>query len=443
MPKVQDRGGIYYFPNEEVGITANSVCVYKDAYGRYQSKGKLINGKKDGKWTWWYEDGKWTWLWNANDQLKSEGSYISGKLDGKSTRWHENGQKELEGNYKDGREDGKWTTWHSNGQIKSETNYKDGKLDGKWTGWYRNGQIKSEINYKDGKQDGKWTGWYENGQIAYEANYINGKPDGKWTEWWGNGQLKSERNYKDGKLDGKWTEWHENGQLQLERIFQDGKLVLWDENSQSKEAYKDGKLLAPLAPWYERYRWLLIAPLLILVYVIRRVNRRHTSSKKTSEVNQITGDKDSVLLAGVAVGAISPTLFLSDFLGFDTSSKLLTGLLSVPLVSIIWLCLSGLRNKSAMPSLRHFAHLIPISLFALLPLFFAVNAIMGSSSSDYELLPGLAITGALVGAIFSAPYASYVGSDNKVALGIFLLMCLLAGALVIMVNGSSGTAMVN
>ena len=165
------------------------------------------------------------------------------------------------------------------------------QLDGKWTGWYRNGQIKSEINYKDGKQDGKWTGWYENGQIAYEANYINGKPDGKWTEWWGNGQLKSERNYKDGKLDGKWTGWHENGQLQLERIFQDGKLVLWDENSQSKEAYKDGKLLAPLAPWYERYWWLWFIPLalilLLLVYAILRVRGRHTSSKKTREENQV------------------------------------------------------------------------------------------------------------------------------------------------------------
>jgi len=29
MPKVQDRGGVYYFPNEEVGITAGSLCVYK------------------------------------------------------------------------------------------------------------------------------------------------------------------------------------------------------------------------------------------------------------------------------------------------------------------------------------------------------------------------------------------------------------------------------
>ena len=41
------------FPNEETGITASSVCVYRDAYGQYQSQGKLKNGKEDGKWTRW------------------------------------------------------------------------------------------------------------------------------------------------------------------------------------------------------------------------------------------------------------------------------------------------------------------------------------------------------------------------------------------------------
>ena len=44
QPGIQDRGGVYYFPNEEMGITATSICVYKDAYGQYASKGELKNG---------------------------------------------------------------------------------------------------------------------------------------------------------------------------------------------------------------------------------------------------------------------------------------------------------------------------------------------------------------------------------------------------------------
>ena len=47
QPDVQDREGVLYFPNEEVGITATSICVYKDAYGQYESKGELIKGVPD------------------------------------------------------------------------------------------------------------------------------------------------------------------------------------------------------------------------------------------------------------------------------------------------------------------------------------------------------------------------------------------------------------
>ena len=64
QPNVQYRGGIYYFPNEEVGITATSICVYKDAYGQYRSKGKLNNGNFDGKWNRWSKTGQMMSEWN-------------------------------------------------------------------------------------------------------------------------------------------------------------------------------------------------------------------------------------------------------------------------------------------------------------------------------------------------------------------------------------------
>ena len=60
------------------------------------------------------------------------------------------GQRKLKGKVKDGKRDGKWTWWYLNGQIWTETNYKDGKKDGKWTIWHENGQIWIEANYKDG-----------------------------------------------------------------------------------------------------------------------------------------------------------------------------------------------------------------------------------------------------------------------------------------------------
>ena len=107
QPDVQKRGDVFYLPNEEVGITATSICVYKYQDGQYASKGKLKNGK----------------------------------LDGKHTAWYENGQKNYEANFKDHKDHGKWTAWYENGQIGYEKNYNYGKADGKHTSWYENGQI--------------------------------------------------------------------------------------------------------------------------------------------------------------------------------------------------------------------------------------------------------------------------------------------------------------
>ena len=90
-PKVQTRNGVFYLPNQQEPFTGENLCVYTN--GQYHSKGDLLNGLGDGKWTWWYE----------------------------------NGQISQEGNYKDDEMDGKWIWWHKNGQIKSEATYKDGE----------------------------------------------------------------------------------------------------------------------------------------------------------------------------------------------------------------------------------------------------------------------------------------------------------------------------
>jgi antitoxin component YwqK of YwqJK toxin-antitoxin module len=106
-----------------------------------------------------------------------------------------------EGNYKDGKRDGKWTHWYEDGLKLSEENYKDGKRDGKWTHWYEDGLKLQEGNYKDGKRDGMWTTWYENGLKWTVENYKDAMKDGKSTEWFANGQIKTEENYKYGKKE--------------------------------------------------------------------------------------------------------------------------------------------------------------------------------------------------------------------------------------------------
>ena len=155
QPGVQDRGDDIhelYFPNEEVGITATSVCVFKDAYGQIGDKGELIKGIQQGKWISYYT----------------------------------NGLKEVEVNYKDGKRDGKVTFWSRKGQKQQEHYEKDGRREGELIGWFQNGQVREKMYYKDSVFDGTVTLWQENGKKWIEAVFVNGKRIGEckiFNEW--------------------------------------------------------------------------------------------------------------------------------------------------------------------------------------------------------------------------------------------------------------------
>ena len=141
QPGVQERNGVFYFPNEEVGITATSICVFKDAFGQYRSQGKIKNGKYHGKWTSWYD----------------------------------NGQKEFEGIFKDGIPYNNIFRWSKDGQITGEMNLIDGNQIGSLYTYYDNGQLQSEEHYKNDESDGKFSWWYENGQIELEVIFKEGE----------------------------------------------------------------------------------------------------------------------------------------------------------------------------------------------------------------------------------------------------------------------------
>ena len=69
---------------------------------------------------------------------------------------------------------------------------------------------------------------------------------------------------------------------------------------------------------------------------------------------------------------------------------------AVPLVAVIWRALS---TESTKPSLWHFAHFIPIAFFALL-----ATAFVGVAGF---------VIGAIVGVIFSVPFAAFVGFGRR------------------------------
>ena len=90
---LQDRNGIKYEVNSEVGFT--------------------------GKYVEYFENG----------QKRIEEHLKLGKRNGLKTDWYENGQKKLEGNHKDGKADGFLVSWHENGQKMMESTFKDNELN--------------------------------------------------------------------------------------------------------------------------------------------------------------------------------------------------------------------------------------------------------------------------------------------------------------------------
>jgi antitoxin component YwqK of YwqJK toxin-antitoxin module len=278
QPGVQGRDNRWFFPNEPDGISALSICVHKDAYGQYQSKGKLKNGRPHGHWDSWHTNGQkefegtfikgeidfaiGTSQWNEygqismqaklnegklvslerdyfdktvlsngkmENQIKSEINYVDEMRHGKNLYWYENGQLSAEVIFKDDMRNGKALYWYENGQLSSEINYKDDQWNGLYIEWYENGQLKhTEVDYKDGEavfKDGKWIQWYENGQKKSESVIVNNITNGKETSWYENGQIEKVGIYKENKKEGKWTYWDESGETMVYEIYKDGELV--------------------------------------------------------------------------------------------------------------------------------------------------------------------------------------------------------------------------
>ena len=89
----------------------------------------------------------------------------------KEIGYYPDGQKRIEGEYREGKREGKWTYWYNNGNKWSEAVYKAGLRDGKSTVWHENGRKYYEGNYSAGERTGRWRFWDEEGTLLKQGNY--------------------------------------------------------------------------------------------------------------------------------------------------------------------------------------------------------------------------------------------------------------------------------
>ena len=88
---------------------------------------------------------------------------MNGKLQGKETWWYEHGQKSHETTWVQGRRHGLTSNWYEDGSKMDETNYANNKRHGRKISWYEGGKQKAyEVLFHEGLQVG-FQEWDVNG----------------------------------------------------------------------------------------------------------------------------------------------------------------------------------------------------------------------------------------------------------------------------------------
>jgi antitoxin component YwqK of YwqJK toxin-antitoxin module len=222
----------------------NGIERFYDKTGRIIAETFYKNGKIDGKSFFYYERGEETFLSVAHykdgelngeyseifgdGSIKTKGKYIEGKKEGIWESYKSDKTRRPTEEYKDGTLIRK-ITYHSNGNIEMERNYNiDGRLDGIEKKYDQDGNLKSELSYKNGKQVGKQIRFINsNGNEFIEiCNYNeSGKKHGEYSELFEpNMSIKSKGQYVNGQKHGKWTYGHKH-LLYQEETYDNGRLV--------------------------------------------------------------------------------------------------------------------------------------------------------------------------------------------------------------------------
>lgn len=111
------------------------------------------------------------------------------------------GEKVSEGRMINGVKEGKWT-WYNGptGKVEMTAYYKNGLKSGIRQIFFRSGKLNIESEFKADKLNGKHLVFYENGQIKQKAIYTNDKPNGSSYAYTETGTLVGHQEFKDGLL---------------------------------------------------------------------------------------------------------------------------------------------------------------------------------------------------------------------------------------------------
>ena len=285
-----------YAPNEtDPNGQKTGYWVHKDAEGRIISRGRYVEGRRDGEWRFHMFP-----VSRRGDAPDIIGHYINGVKTGEWQATHPTEKFILKGSFTDDQMSGRWTYYNSNGSRLAEGAFNNGIRDGIWV-FYRGNQIMSAGNYSNGLKTGLWRSDYytedssthivgaydysngqQNGQFQHykvvrhkkfpttealvgTGSYLNGKKTGRWIEYDGgergekvetgvydgdgtrtgpwdvsiNGQKYEELSYANGNRQGGYIAYFDNGNPRyissFEQDFESGSFTAYFPSKVMKE----------------------------------------------------------------------------------------------------------------------------------------------------------------------------------------------------------------
>ena len=141
--------------------------------------------------------------YNGIYKLKNENKPVNGIV-----YTYVSGKKVKMGKIIYGKKHGRWIEWHPN-ERRLDENYRHGLLEGTTSLFYKNGQREWRYTFNKNILDGIYTKWYRNGKRAVEGLFENGHPSGVWV--WRNkiGEITMKKVYppRRKKVFGKYKQY--------------------------------------------------------------------------------------------------------------------------------------------------------------------------------------------------------------------------------------------
>lgn len=155
--------------------------------------------------------------------------------DGMVERNYPSGNRHCTGQIIDGYRDGEWTYWHENGVVAKRAKYEHGLPVGQWVWFRKDGTRKYSVEYVDGHRHGDSISFHKDGAtLAGKSQYKQDVRNGASQRWNTDGTKILEYEFVDGRPNGRLTRWFNNGQKSVEaRFFEDragGQFTAWDRD---------------------------------------------------------------------------------------------------------------------------------------------------------------------------------------------------------------------